>query len=37
MFYSGPNDSKIFNRCAKGNGEKEDHIYQIYGKGVAKF
>jgi len=37
MFYSTPNHSNIFVRCAKSNGTIEDHDYQIFGIGTAKF
>jgi len=37
MFYSAPNHSNIFVRCAKGDGTIEDHNYQIFGIGTAKF
>ncbi len=37
MFYSAPDYSNIFIKCAKRNGEIEDHNNQIYGIGTAKF
>jgi hypothetical protein len=37
MFYSAPNHSNIFVRCAKSDGTIEDHNYQIFGIGTAKF
>jgi hypothetical protein len=37
MFYSAPNHSNVFVRCAKGDGTIEDHNYQIFGIGTAKF
>jgi hypothetical protein len=37
MFYSAPNHSNIFIRCAKSNGDIEDHNYQIFGIGKATF
>ncbi len=37
IFYSAPDHFNIFIRCAKSNGEMEDHNYQIYGIGNAKF
>jgi hypothetical protein len=37
MFYSAPNHSNIFVRCAKGDGTIEDQNYQIFGIGTAKF
>ncbi len=37
MFYSASDHSNIFIRCAKSNGEIEDHNYQIYGISTAKF
>jgi hypothetical protein len=37
MFYSAPNHSNIFVRCAKNDGTIEEHNYQIFGIGTAKF
>jgi len=37
MFYSAPNRSNIFVRCAKSDGKIEDYNYQIFGIGTAKF
>jgi len=37
MFYSAPDHSNILIRCAKSKGEIEDHNYQIYSIGTAKF
>jgi len=35
MFYSAPRNSKFSIKCAKNNGDIEDHNYQIYGIGTA--